>query len=93
MNITTEKGETGGAFIYTNKEGNKAKMTFSQAGKSMIIIDHTEVDEALRGQGVGEDLVEYMVRYARENNLRVMPLCPFTHSVFEKREEIRDVLK
>ena len=38
MNIKTEQGETGGAFIYTGDNGNKAKMTFSKAGDSMIII-------------------------------------------------------
>jgi len=93
MNIKTEQGETGGSFIYTSKEGNMAKMTFSKAGDSMIIIDHTEVDGELRGQGIGETLVEYMVNYAREKEIKVMPLCPFTRSVFEKREDIRDVLR
>jgi len=93
MNIKTEQGETGGAFIYTDNEGNNAKMTFSKAGDSMIIIDHTEVDGELRGLGIGENLVEYMVNFAREKGIKVMPLCPFTRSVFEKREDIRDVLK
>ncbi len=93
MNIVTEQGDTGGAFIYTSKEGSMAKMTFSKAGASMIIIDHTEVDGELRGQGIGEVLVEYMVNFARENGIKVMPLCPFTRSVFEKREDIRDVLR
>ena len=93
MDIKTDQGETGGAFIYTSKEGYAAKMTFSKAGSSMIIIDHTEVDGELRGQGVGEILVEFMVNYARENKIKVMPLCPFTRSVFEKRNDIRDVLR
>jgi len=93
MNIKTEQGETGGAFIYTGDNGNKAKMTFSKAGDSMIIIDHTEVDGELRGQGIGEILVEHMVNFAREKGVKVMPLCPFTRSVFEKRKDIHDVLK
>lgn len=91
MNIET--GDTGGAFIYSNQEGDQAKMTFSKAGDTMIIIDHTEVDGALRGLGIGEMLVDFMVNYARENKIKVMPLCPFTRSVFEKRQDIRDVLK
>jgi predicted GNAT family acetyltransferase len=93
MSINTEERATGGAFVYQNESGASAKMTFSKAGDSMIIIDHTEVDGELRGQGVGEMLVEFMVNYARENQIKVMPLCPFTRSVFEKREDIRDVLK
>lgn len=93
MNINIEDGETGGAFVYRDQAGASAKMTFSKAGDSMIIIDHTEVDGELRGQGVGEMLVDYMVEHSRNRGIKVMPLCPFTRSVFEKREEIRDVLK
>jgi len=59
----------------------------------MLIIDHTEVNESLRGMGVGERLLDQLVRYARANKLKVIPLCPFAKSVFEKKPEIRDVLK
>lgn len=93
MNISVEDSPTSGAFVYKSDEGYGARMTFSKAGETMIIIDHTEVDSELRGQGVGEELVAYMVDFARSKNLKVMPLCPFTRSVFEKKPEIRDVLR
>lgn len=93
MKIEIEERETGGAFVYSSSEDHKARMTFSKAGADMIIIDHTEVDAELRGQGVGEELAEYMVKYARTKNLKVLPLCPFTRSVFEKNPQLRDVLK
>jgi predicted GNAT family acetyltransferase len=32
------------------------------------------------------------VQYARENNLKILPLCPFAKSVFDKTEEIQDLL-
>lgn len=84
--------ENGGAFVY-EKQGIKGEMTFSKAGSTMLIIDHTEVDEALRGMGIGESLLDELVSYARKNELRVIPLCPFAKSVFDKKAEIRDVLK
>jgi predicted GNAT family acetyltransferase len=68
-------------------------MTFSKAGDTMIIIDHTEVAEELRGLGVGEKLARFMVDHAREKGIKVMPLCPFTRSVFEKNPELRDVMR
>lgn len=68
------------------------KMTYTWAGDSKFIIDHTEVSEGFNGKGVGKKLVMAAVEYARTNNLKIIPLCPFAKSVFDKVEEIRDVL-
>ena len=48
----------------------KAEMTYTWAGKDRIIIDHTEVDDDLRGQGVGLQMVEAAVSFAREKHGR-----------------------
>ncbi|WP_433810382.1 GNAT family N-acetyltransferase [Flavobacterium johnsoniae] len=68
------------------------KMTYTWAGDSKFIIDHTEVSPEFNGKGVGKKLVMASVEYARVNNLKIIPLCPFAKSVFDKVEEIRDVL-
>lgn len=69
-----------------------AKMTYTWAGPDKFIIDHTEVDDKLRGKGAGKQLVMKSVEFARNNNKKIMALCPFAHSVFKKTLEIRDVL-
>ncbi|MCC9064386.1 GNAT family N-acetyltransferase [Flavobacterium piscisymbiosum] len=75
------------------EEGNEAgKMTYTWAGDSKFIIDHTEVSPDFNGKGVGKKLVMAAVEYARTNNLKIIPLCPFAKSVFDKVEEIHDVL-
>jgi uncharacterized protein len=33
-----------------------------------------------------------IVKFAREKNIKILPLCSFAKSVFDKMEEIRDVL-
>ncbi|MBS7232674.1 N-acetyltransferase [Flavobacterium psychroterrae] len=76
--------------IENGKEAGK--MTYTWAGDSKFIIDHTEVSEDFSGQGVGKKLLMATVDYARNNNLQIIPLCPFAKSVFDKTEEIRDVL-
>lgn len=68
-------------------------MTYSKAGNDTIIIDHTEVSEALKGKGAGKQLVTAAVEYARQNGIKIIPLCPFARSVFEKVREYHDVLK
>ena len=75
------------------EDGKEAgKMTYTWAGDSKFIIDHTEVNEEFNGKGVGKKLVMTAVDYARNNNLKIIPLCPFAKSVFDKTEDIRDVL-
>ncbi|MWB92853.1 GNAT family N-acetyltransferase [Flavobacterium sp. GA093] len=90
--------------IKQNNEGRKGNfqaiedgkeaglMTYTWAGDSKFIIDHTEVNEAFNGKGVGKKLVMAAVEYARANNLKIIPLCPFAKSVFDKTADIHDVL-
>jgi len=81
-----------GAFIIKENNERLAEMTYSKAGDSLIIIDHTEVSDALRGKGAGKQLVIAAVEYARANQLKILPLCPFAKSVFDKTPEFSDVL-
>lgn len=80
-------------FFYIEIEGKQeAMMTFVFAGEDKIIIDHTEVNPGNEGKGFGKKMVTKAVEYARENNLKIIPLCPFAKSVFDKMAEFRDVL-
>jgi len=81
-----------GAFEALEDGKEAGKMTYTWAGDSKFIIDHTEVEEEFNGKGVGKKLLMATVDYARNNNLKIIPLCPFAKSVFDKTEEIRDVL-
>lgn len=75
------------------EDGKEAgKMTYTWAGDSKFIIDHTEVSPDFNGKGVGKKLLMAAVDYVRANNVKIIPLCPFAKSVFDKVEEIRDVL-
>ncbi|MCL4162221.1 UNVERIFIED_CONTAM: hypothetical protein GTU68_004399 [Idotea baltica] len=67
-------------------------MTYTFAGSDKIIIDHTEVDESLRGKKVGNNLVEEAVKFAREKNIKILPLCPFAKHVMEKNSDYNDIL-
>jgi uncharacterized protein len=85
-----EHGSKGGFVIEQDNE-RLAEMTYSKAGDKLIIIDHTEVSDKLRGTGAGKQLVMKAVEYARNNHIKILPLCPFARSVFDKTPEIADV--
>ena len=80
-----------GEFVWLEKGERLAVMSYTVAG-SRVIIDHTDVDDRLRGQGAGKQLVKAAVEWARAENRKLMPLCPFAKSVFDKTSEYSDVL-
>lgn len=92
MLIQHEQNATKGAFYIELENKRVGEMTYSIASPELIIIDHTAVGEELKGKGAGMQLVNAAVEFARKNNIKIIPLCPFVKSVFEKKEEIRDVL-
>jgi hypothetical protein len=81
-----------GRFFIGDKTDKTAEMTYSKAGEEMIIIDHTDVSDEMRGKGAGKALVMEAVAHARKEGLKILPLCPFAKSVFDKNPDIRDVL-
>ena len=91
--VTIEKaGSKGRAFIGAPAEP-RAEMTFSIASSDLIIIDHTEVHDDHRGSGLGRKLLDAVVAMAREEGIKIIPLCPYANSEFKKDPSIRDVLK
>ena len=93
MEIKHIENEKKGAFYIEIDNVKVAEMTYSHAKPNKIIIDHTEVSETLKGQGVGYKLIDAAVDYLRANNLKVIPLCPFANAVFmKKNDQYKDVL-
>ena len=80
-------------YFFIEVNGNiEAKLTFVFAGEGKFIIDHTEVNDGNNGKGYGKKMLMKAVEYARENNYKISPLCPFAKSVFDKTTDIQDVL-
>ena len=90
--VKLKLSDSKGAFYIEINGKQEAMMTFVFAGEDKIIIDHTEVNPGNEGKGFGKKMVAKAVEYARENKIKIIPLCPFAKSVFDKVAEFRDVL-
>jgi len=90
----TDDGK-GGEFFVENEQGNKlASMHYVHTGATMIIIDHTEVDASLQGQGVGKKLLDVTADYAREQSYKILATCPYALGQFEKNpDKYADVVR
>ncbi len=92
MTIEINKRKQKGAAIAKDNNEKAGEMTFSIAGSNLIIIDHTEIEPAYQGKDVGKQLLFKIVEMAREQHIKIIPLCPYASAMFKKTESIRDVL-
>lgn len=67
------------------------RITYTWVDEHTFSIDHTIVEEAFGGKGVGKKLVMAAVDYARTNGLKIIPICPYAKSLFDKMPELADV--
>lgn len=72
--------------IYSvNSEGKKiAEITFNEIEKGVFDINHTFVDESLRGQKIGQKLVEMAIDEIKKKNAKVIASCSYAKHYLEK---------
>ncbi|RZK56121.1 MAG: N-acetyltransferase [Pedobacter sp.] len=75
-----------GAFIMMDAEEQIGEMVL-KVDEHNLIVYHTEVAPQAEGKGVAKELLNAMVAYARANNLKVVPLCPYVHAQFKRHPQ------
>ena len=68
-----------------------AFLTYRVEGARLVII-HTEVPEAISGEGVGGELVASAVELAQRRNLTIVPRCPFARRWLSKHPNVRQTV-
>ena len=86
-----QEGNRGIFFIAGEDNEVEAELVYSLQ-HPRLIAEHTEVDEELRDQNRGFELVNALVKFARTHHLKIVPLCPFVKSVMDKKPDFGDVL-
>lgn len=90
--ITHQEANNRGGFYYERDGQRLASMTYSRATPTLVIIDHTEVSDVLKGQGMGRQLLDALVAWARETNTKLMATCPYALAQFRKDATLKDVV-
>ena len=72
-----------GAFLILDGEEQLGEMALAIFDKELVVY-HTEVSPKAEGQGLAKLMLNSMVAYARENDLKVKPLCPYVHAQFKR---------
>ncbi|WP_283678438.1 GNAT family N-acetyltransferase [Lentilactobacillus sp. Marseille-Q4993] len=59
----------------------------------VIIVDHIEVDDKYRGQGIAKLMAEKIVTICRTFDLKVDPQCEFAVDFFERNQQYHDLVQ
>jgi uncharacterized protein len=68
-------------------DGHRAELVYRRVGRRLVLV-HTEVPDALEGQGVGGRLVRTAVDAALRDHLTLVPRCPFARSWLERHPDV-----
>ena len=79
-------------YVGEDEENPLAEVTFDTSDENNLVIDHTYVSNELRGQGMAGKLVDKVVKHAREEDSKIVALCPYAKSKIEKTPEQKDIL-
>jgi predicted GNAT family acetyltransferase len=72
--------------------GKKAGRMDISVTNGTLRVYHTEVNAEYEGKNFAKLLLNQLVSYARDNKLRIVPLCPYVHAQFKRHpEEYADV--
>ncbi len=74
--------------LFNDEQQEIGEMTWSDAGPDIMIIDHTFVDPAYRGQKLAEKLVYTGVELARREGKKIIPLCPYAKKSLRRNQNI-----
>jgi predicted GNAT family acetyltransferase len=91
MKIEHNEQEKRGTFFIDEAGKKVAQMTYALEDAKMVI-DHTMVDESMRGNDIGAQLVNEGVKFARENGMKIIPVCTYARKLMEKSNDYEDVL-
>lgn len=62
-------------------------VTFPLIGKDVVNIDHTYVDESLRGKGVASEMMHAAMKHLVSKSFKVVATCPYAVLWLKRHKE------
>ena len=73
-------------------DGRRVGLIRYRIEPGVVVLVHTDVDEAVEGTGVGSQLVRGALDDIRARGLRLVPLCPFVAAYLRRHPEYADLV-
>jgi predicted GNAT family acetyltransferase len=68
-------------------------LEFTRPDVGVMRIEYVEVSPELRGTGLGRQLVEKAVDFARDAKLRIVPICSYARAVIQRDAAMSPLLQ
>lgn len=68
-------------------------LEFTRPEVGLLRIEYVEVSPELRGTGLGRQLVEKAVDFAKDSQLRVVPICSYARAVITRDPVLSAMLR
>jgi predicted GNAT family acetyltransferase len=86
--------------LHINSESNRMELAVGantafinyKLSHELLYLIHTEVPEELEGKGVGSAIVLKALQYAKDEHLKIVPLCPFVQAYLKRHPEWNDIV-
>ena len=92
MDVQLKLDDNGKGSFFIEENGKQVAEMVVSISENNLAVYHTEVSESLKGKGVSTLLLETMVKYVRDNNLKVIPLCPYVNVQFRRHpDQYKDI--
>ena len=79
-------------YIGESEKDPLAEIVFCFKKSDILVIERTFVSEELRGQNIAGQLLQKVVKKAREEGLKIIPECTYAQKVMNRGEDYKDVL-
>lgn len=91
MEIIHKDNGRNGVFKAMENGMEVGEMTYNWINKETIAINHTGVGMQNEGRGIGKQMVKKAAEFAREKNLKIVPVCPFVEALFQRDTNFQDI--
>ncbi len=92
MNISVKHDKVAQEFS-VQLEDDQAEMTYALPEDKVMDFQHTFVPENFRNQGVANQLIQTGLKYAQENNFKIIASCPAVAAYVQRHKEYEKLLK
>lgn len=87
------KHDSNWIYITDDEDSIIAEVTFPNVREDLVNINHTYVDDALRGQGVAAKLMEACYDSVKKQDKKAVLTCPYAVKWFDEHPEKNDIVK
>ncbi len=85
------KHDADNSLFYFDLDGKRGELKYEKSNEDTLIYYSTYVDENIRENGYGKQMIRYALNYARENDYQVRPTCPMVAHFMEENSEYNDI--